>query len=116
MDLEIQHTTHFHYPAAVYDSFNETRLQPVSNPYQERLSFDLEVSPEARAGEYRDFYQNVVHYFEVTTPHTELKVTARSRVRTGTQDGTKKSSTIPEPLHDYLQSSPYVSLPIEIFR
>lgn len=116
MDLEIQHTTHFHYPAAVYDSFNETRLQPVSNPYQERLSFDLEVSPEARAGEYRDFYQNVVHYFEVTPPHTELKVTARSRVRTGTQDGTKKSSTIPEPLHDYLQSSPYVSLPIEIFR
>ena len=83
MELEVQHTTHFRYPSPVHDSFNETRLQPVSNLTQERLSFALEVNPAARPGEYRDFYQNVVHYFEVTQPHTELKVTARSRVRTG---------------------------------
>ncbi len=116
MDFEIEHITHFRYPGAVFDSFNETRLQPVSNPQQERVSFAMEVSPEARLGEYRDFYQNVVHYFEVTPPHTELKVTARSRVQTGRNGPTRKSSDIPEPLHDYLQSSPYVSLPIEIFR
>jgi transglutaminase-like putative cysteine protease len=116
MELEVQHTTHFRYPSPVQDSFNETRLQPVSNLTQERLSFALEVNPAARPGEYRDFYQNVVHYFEVTPPHTELKVTARSRVRTGMDGAAPKKSAIPEPLHDYLQASPFVSLPVEVFR
>jgi transglutaminase-like putative cysteine protease len=116
MDLEVQHTTHFTYPEPVHDSFNETRLQPISNHQQERVSFSLEVTPGVRPGEYRDFYQNVVHYFEVTPPHSELKVTARSRVRTGGIGTGQKTSVGSEPLHDYLQASPFVSLPVEIFR
>lgn len=116
MELEIQHTTHFRYPELVHDSFNEARLQPVSNPSQERIGFSLEINPETRPGEYRDFYHNVVHYFEVTPPHRELTVTARSRVRTGGGEGGQKSSGVAEPLHDYLQASPFVSLQVAVFR
>ena len=114
MELEVHHTTRFAYAEPVRNSFNETRLQPVSSGAQERLDFRLYVSPSVRAGEYRDFYQNVVHYFEVNDPHQELVVTARSRVRTGLAAGATQNGR--ESLHDYLQSSPFVSLPVELFR
>ena len=75
MELEVYHRTQFLYEGAVYDSFNETRLQPVCNDQQERLEFSLmvlpETKPESSPGQYRDFYQNVVHYFEVSQPHQE---------------------------------------------
>lgn len=116
MDLEILHTTHFSYAEPVRNSFNETRLQPIHNDRQERLDFGLEISPGARVGEYRDFYRNVVHYFEVNDPHPELKVTAKSRVRTGGKPATSGQNGTEEALHDYLQASPFVSLPVEIFR
>jgi len=114
MELEVLHTTRFSYAEPVRNSFNETRLQPVSAGGQERLGFQLEVSPATRAGEYRDFYQNVVHYFEVNDPHHELVVTARSRVRTGLP--ASATQTGKESLHDYLQASPFVSLPVDVFR
>jgi len=114
VELEVQHTTRFSYAEPVRNSFNETRLQPVSAGGQERLDFQLEVCPTVRAGEYRDFYQNVVHYFEVNDPHHELVVTARSRVRTGQVSGATQSGR--ESLHDYLQASPFVSLPVDVFR
>ena len=41
MELEVYHRTQFLYEGAVYDSFNETRLQPVCNDQQERLEFSL---------------------------------------------------------------------------
>lgn len=117
MELEILHTTHFSYAEPVRNSFNETRLQPIHNDRQERLDFGLEITPGTRVGEYRDFYRNVVHYFEVNDPHGELKVTARSRVRTGASAaGAGKNVGASESLHDYLQASPFVSLPVEIFR
>jgi len=120
MELEVYHRTQFLYEGAVYDSFNETRLQPVCNDQQERLEFSLmvlpETKPESSPGQYRDFYQNVVHYFEVSQPHQELVVTARSRVRTGGED---RLGVVPgevEPLHDFLQASSFVSLPVAVFR
>lgn len=116
MELEILHTTHFSYAEPVRNSFNETRLQPIHQDRQERLNFALEIDPGARVGEYRDFYRNVVHYFEVNEPHAELKVTARSRVRTGGTLNSPLASGVGEALHDYLQASPFVSLPVEVFR
>lgn len=116
MELEVLHTTLYTYPEPVRSSFNETRLQPVSQGGQERLQFSLETNPSSRVGEYRDFYRNVVHYFEVNQPHQELKVTTRSRVKTGGAEGLVVSGGVTENLHDYLQSSPCVSLPVEIFR
>jgi len=114
MELAVQHTTRFSYAEPVRNSFNETRLQPVSAAGQERLDFHLEIRPGTRAGEYRDFYQNVVHYFEVNDPHEELVVTARSRVRTGLE--ARATSQGGESIHDYLQASPFVSLPVDVFR
>ena len=116
MELEILHTTHFSYAEPVRNSFNETRLQPIHNDRQERLDFALTIQPGTRVGEYRDFYRNVVHYFEVNDAHAELQVTARSRVRTGGVRAMPNPSGVSESLHDYLQASPFVSLPVEVFR
>jgi transglutaminase-like putative cysteine protease len=66
----------------VQDSFNEVRLQPVSNSQQQVESFNLTVHPDAPVDHYLDFYGNWVHHFDVFEPHTLLEMQTQAVVVT----------------------------------
>jgi transglutaminase-like putative cysteine protease len=127
MKLRVFHRTRFSYGAAVRESFNEARLQPVNGARQACHSFDLKISPAAQVLSYPDFYRNTVHQFEVTLPHTELLVEATSEVTTSDAPtipidaatgklGMMNSQTEVERCFDYLQPSTYVDVNIEMTR
>ncbi|KAF0179976.1 MAG: Transglutaminase domain-containing protein [Limisphaerales bacterium] len=82
MKWEILHRTRFNYSSPVRDSFNEVRLQPQANDQQSLDSFLLKVLPAARLRHYSDFYNNIIHHFEIPEPHTSLTVESQSRVTT----------------------------------
>lgn len=124
---QIEHSTEFSYPAPVHDSFNEARLRPFSNEQQKVESFALLVAPETRVREYRDFYLNTVHQFEIPEPHTTLSITSRLRVATNGPAGPARDAR-PAPMarlkeaarigrcYDFLQSSRYVDTEPDIWR
>lgn len=123
----IEHSTEFTYPAPVYDSFNEARLRPFSDEQQKVESFELLVTPETRVREYRDFYLNTVHQFEIPEPHTSLSVTSRLRVATNGSGGLArdarpaamtrlKEATRVGRCYDFLQSSRYIDTEPDIWR
>ena len=74
MRWQINHSTRYSYAAPVRDSFNEVRLQPLSNEQQTVGSFLLKVLPAARLRHYHDFYSNCVHHFEIPEPHSTLLI------------------------------------------
>ena len=74
MRWQINHSTRYSYAAPVRDSFNEVRLQPLSNEQQTVESFLLKVLPAARLRHYHDFYSNCVHHFEIPEPHSTLHI------------------------------------------
>jgi transglutaminase-like putative cysteine protease len=82
MRLHTLHRTRFTYEAPVRESFNEARLQPVSDGRQHCLRFDLAITPDARTSHYDDFHLNRVHLFEIDAPHRELVVAAEAVVVT----------------------------------
>src|SRR6185295_11307682 len=82
MKFEILHRTHYTYASPVKESFNEVRLQPLSNECQTVESFLLRVHPTTRLRHYHDFYSNCVHHFEIPEPHTALSIESRLRVTT----------------------------------
>lgn len=127
MKLFITHRTHYRYASPVKESFNELRLQPVSNEHQTCDSFELRVEPAATVRRYLDFYRNWVHHFEVSPPHTELLIESRTRVTTNSanwldpQARPAPLSRVPELARmercfDYLQSSDFVELDPEIWK
>jgi len=87
MKFEIFHRTHYRYGAPVRESFNELRLQPVSNEQQTVDSFLLKVLPPTRLRHYHDFYSNCVHHFEIPEPHEALAIESRLEVTTRTSAG-----------------------------
>ncbi len=121
MKWEITHRTHFAYASPVKESFNETRLKPVSNEHQTLDSFLLKVLPPTRLQHYLDFYSNCVHHFELTEPHNTLLVESQSVVTTRAPLALAAGAT-PAPLSllpeaarsercvDYLQMSRFVDL------
>src|SRR5205823_11669402 len=82
MKWEICHRTRYLYASPVRESFNEVRLQPVSNEHQSLESFDLKLVPASRLRHYQDFHHNVVHHFELVEPHSSLLIEAVSVVKT----------------------------------
>jgi len=127
MKLHVLHRTRYKYATNVYESFNETRLQPVSTGAQTCHSFILKVLPTSRLSHYIDFHLNYVHLFEINQPHTELNVEANSVVTTGDIPLLNAAAT-PAPLdrlaecarlercYDFLQSSTYVEVNAELWR
>ncbi|MDR3707122.1 MAG: transglutaminase family protein [Capsulimonadaceae bacterium] len=81
MRLKLQHVTRFTYPAAVHDNHNEVRLMPINDERQTCTDFWLATSPLAHV-----FFYNLptgrVHHFNVRPEHTQLSITATSRVIT----------------------------------
>lgn len=82
MKLQVTHRTRYTYASPVRESFNEVRLQPVSNEHQRCDNFLLKVLPAARLSHYSDFHANVIHFFELPTPHTSLLVESSATVTT----------------------------------
>src|ERR1700690_1874660 len=80
--VEILHRTHYAYASPVRESFNEVRLQPVSNEHQTVDSFLLKVLPTARLRHYHDFNSNCVHHFEIPEAHSALSIESRLQITT----------------------------------
>lgn len=124
--LNVRHLTRYEYHGPVWDSFNEARLQPVSDSAQLCRRFFLRIDPMAEVREYPDFYGNSIHYFDLKPQHTRLEVEAISTVETRPDDrGAPPSVNPPEGLKgtavveeyfDFLHDSHFVSLEAEIWR
>jgi transglutaminase-like putative cysteine protease len=82
MKWEIRHRTHYTYAVPVRDSRNELHLQPFNNAQQTVDSYLLKIVPAARLKHYHDFYSNIVHYFELSEPHSTLTVESNLCVTT----------------------------------
>jgi transglutaminase-like putative cysteine protease len=127
MKWEIIHRTSYAYAAPVRDSFNEARLQPFSDEWQQVEHFLLKVLPAARLRHHHDFYSNVVHHFEIPEPHSSLLVESQLRVVTKSRPHLGETET-PWPLarigeaaretrvFDFLQESRFVDLSPETWR
>jgi transglutaminase-like putative cysteine protease len=127
MKWDIVHQTRYTYTAPVKNSFNDARLQPFSCPEQTVEEFQVRIEPEARISEYRDFYSNYVHHFEITEPHTSLLIESRLRVHTHPSPPLPNDATLwpladiaealKDPrLHDFIVPSRYVDISPEIWR
>jgi transglutaminase-like putative cysteine protease len=82
MKWEILHRTQYTYTSPVSESFNEVRLHPVSNEWQQVNDFLLKVLPATRLRHHRDFYSNIVHHFDIPEPHRMLLVESFLHVTT----------------------------------
>lgn len=124
--LKVRHLTRYEYHGEVWDSFNEARLQPVSNHAQLCRKFLLRIEPHADVREYPDFYANCVHYFDVKAPHASLEVESESLVQTFPDERgsvpalnpreSLKDTSIMENYFDFLHDSEFVSLEQEVWR
>ena len=109
MFLQVEHTLSFEYDSYISESFLELRVQPKTTPSQTVMSFELAVGPPTRLFRYRDWNDNLTHYFTITKFHDRIEVIARSLVHTHTASPTVRSvpdlparDALPYPLHDFL--------------
>lgn len=80
MFYAIRHLTRFRYDSPVSESIMELRMRPRTEGPQRCLSFQLSVEPRARQYEYRDYFGNAVHHFDVPGKHTQLRIVAEALV------------------------------------
>jgi transglutaminase-like putative cysteine protease len=125
LQLSISHLTRYTYEGPVQDSFNEARLQPVSDDLQQVSKFLFRLSPQAQVRDYPDLYMNCVHYFDVPDPHEQLEVEAASTVHTvpdprgpipETSAEQLATPQVKEQHFDFLHASEFVSLGVDIWR
>ncbi len=127
MNWAIVHRTDYRYGAAVRESFNEARLLPVSDEFQQVKEFVLHIEPRAPITIRKDFYGNTVHHFDVTQPHAHLVVESRVHMLTRPRPELPPTAT-PWPLarigeaaqaprvFDFLQAGRFVDLSPETWR
>jgi transglutaminase-like putative cysteine protease len=108
--LEIEHRFSFDYDAFVRESFIELRMQPKTTPHQTLHSFVLAVGPPTTLSRYRDWNDNLVHHFTVTSFHDRIAVASRALVAThltapplGEIGDPLPLEGLPYPLWDFLQ-------------
>lgn len=127
MRWAIRHRTAYRYASAVWDSFNEARLRPPSDPRQRLEHFDLTVNPPARVSPYTDYYGNWVDHIDVAEPHTALELETRAVVTTFAADWlaldarpapleAARQAGQGEPCFDFLQPSRFTDLSPETAR
>lgn len=78
--LRIEHATGFSYQGDVTASYNEARMLPGSTDSQFVLSSSLDIEPSTSVNQYVDYFGTRVAAFDVLSPHSDLKITARSLV------------------------------------
>jgi transglutaminase-like putative cysteine protease len=96
VELNVTHVTTFRYTAPVRDSVNEVRLKPRTDASQVCLEFRLSTTPASEPRGYTDYFDNVVHVFDIQEPHTTLEITARSRVVTHAPERPPGLDTLPD--------------------
>ena len=126
MKLQVTHRTRYTYASPVRESFNEVRLRPVTNEHQVCDSFLLKVLPAAKLSHYSDFHANIIHFFELPSPHGTLLVESSAKVTTKPVTVLPASSPVPfarleesgrsERCFDFLQESTFVEKSPEAWR
>jgi transglutaminase-like putative cysteine protease/predicted glutamine amidotransferase len=79
--MTVLHETIYRYEAPVERSSHLFRLQPTHDLGQELLEYSLELSAGGLRRTYEDVFGNHVVRAEIEAPYSELRITARSRVR-----------------------------------
>jgi transglutaminase-like putative cysteine protease len=103
MILRVEHTTEFGYDGPIAEAYTELRLRPLEGGGQHCSSFRLITQPPGlRVREYRDYFGNGVHHFDVLESHDRLAVTAVSEVMTPASFTGARLAPTPLELHDYL--------------
>ncbi|MGK0253647.1 MAG: transglutaminase-like putative cysteine protease [Mariniflexile sp.] len=81
MEFQLSHTTSYNYESGVTFCHNIATLKPKTILGQTLLDYKLEISPTpAEISERLDFFGNTVTRFSIQKNHTELKVSAISKV------------------------------------
>ncbi len=80
--FQIRHETAFSYDDEVVASYNELRMTPVSDDHQSAADTRIEVRPSSTAYRYTDYWGTIVHAFDTSILHRELRVIASSLVDT----------------------------------
>lgn len=81
MVYQLSHTTSYKYDSGVTFCHNIATLKPKTTIGQTLLDYRLEISPKpTEISEKLDFFGNVVTRFSIQSQHSELKVTAHSKV------------------------------------
>jgi transglutaminase-like putative cysteine protease len=118
---QITHRTQYTYASPVTESFNEVRLHPISDEWQQVNDFLLKILPATRLHHHYDFYSNIVHHFDIPEPHSTLSVESLLHVTTKLRPPLAVSE-MPFPLarigeagreprvFDFLQESRFVDL------
>lgn len=86
MEIALRYVTRFRYRSPVWDSHNALRACPRSDIHQDRLDYQLAITPPARVHTYTDRWGTRVDTFGVRPAHEELVVDARASVRTKPRD------------------------------
>jgi transglutaminase-like putative cysteine protease len=127
MRFSVIHRTRYTYVTPVKESFNEVRLEPVTNEHQTVEGFVLKVLPPPRLRHYCDFYRNKTHHFEIPEPHQSLLVESQFRVTTNSTNWLDPQAR-PFPRErlaecerqdrcfDFLGSSEFVEITPEVWR
>jgi transglutaminase-like putative cysteine protease len=89
---EIVHQSINRYARDAARSRNEVRLQPLPRKGIQLESFRLEVTPAAETDAQVDHFGNPTWLVSVEAPHSELRVTARSRVSIAAGHGSAPSA------------------------
>ena len=80
--LHAKHRTEIRYAGAVGESVNEVRLTPCANGRQSVEWSHMRTEPAAEMLTHRDAFGNVVHWFQLTSPHDTLVVESEAIVVT----------------------------------
>src|SRR5690242_12735061 len=80
--LRVRHTTRYAYDRPVRRSTHRLHLRPVDDFRQRVLDYRLQITTAGPVDviDYEDVFGNRAERFELTTPYTELTVTATSTV------------------------------------
>jgi len=112
----IDHTSHYRYDQEVSASYNEARLTPRSTRWQSPLESSVRIEEATWQYSYVDYWDTHVRVFEVSRPHRELVVSARSLVQVDPTGRTRpqqemtwdalRDHAVVEDLGEYLTQTP----------
>ena len=92
LTFAVSHTTTLRYTETVRLSYNEVRMRPRDRGGQRVLAFAILSDPAAVPRNRIDFYGNVVHRVDLTSPHDQLRLTVE-----GVVENTEPARQTPSP-------------------
>ena len=80
--FKIQHITKYEYDRLIQESMNEIKIFPAHSAEQEILHQELEISSHPEVERFSDYWGNEAGVFNLLSPHSELSITSRLKIRT----------------------------------